>query len=66
VRWQVVQLLYNETMMTTCRDVPTICIDLASAIKFVSEDFSDLLHTTASGSRKIGELLADRLKDLIR
>lgn len=65
VRWQAVQLLYNETMMTTCRDVRAICIDLASEIKFTPEDFSDLLHTTASGSRKIGELLADRLKNLI-
>lgn len=65
VRWQAVQRLYNETLMSTCRAMRAICVDLASMIKFEPEDFSDLLHTTASGSRKIGELLADRLKDRI-
>ena len=63
VRWQAVQRFYNETLMNTCRSVRALCIDLASEIKFAPEDFSDLLHTTASGSRKIGVLLADKLKD---
>jgi len=65
VRWQAVQRLYNAAMMTACRAVSAICIDLAEKIIFVPEDFSDLLHTTASGSRKIGRFLAAKLKDQI-
>lgn len=65
VRWQAVQRLYNATLMTACRATGGICIDLASEIIFVPEDFSDLLHTTASGSRKIGRYLAAKLKDQI-
>lgn len=54
---------FNRVTMSVCRDVQGICIDLAKNIRFEPRDFADSMHTTASGSRKIGLFFAARLKD---
>jgi lysophospholipase L1-like esterase len=53
---------FNATTMRVCREENAICIDLAREIELVPEDFTDPIHTNASGSRKIGEYLYGRLK----
>jgi len=56
---------YNRVLMESCASVEAICIDLASELKFGLEDFYDSIHTTPSGSRKIGKFLANKLRQVI-
>ena len=57
---------YNRVLMEFCASVDSICIDLASDLGFGVKDFYDRFHTTPNGSRKIGEFLANRLREVIR
>lgn len=65
IKRQSVLSLYNQKMLSVCRNVGGICIDLAGAIKLRATDFSDDMHTNVDGSRKIGIFLANQLKDHI-
>jgi hypothetical protein len=56
---------YNAELLAFCREVDTICIDLAGELAFDIQDFYDAIHTTPSGSRKIGEFLASKWPDAI-
>lgn len=57
---------YNSATMAFCRSVQGICIDLAATLKLGTGDFYDVMHTTPSGSRKIGEFLAHELTPLLK
>jgi lysophospholipase L1-like esterase len=60
------QLAINARAMQVCRANGAICIDLGNELEFEPDDFYDHLHTTPSGSRRIGNFLYARLKDIIR
>ncbi len=62
----VTQSRFNRRAMEVCRDEAAICIDLGAEIAFQPGDFQDFVHTTPSGSRRVGEYLYARLKDQIR
>ena len=57
--------MFNETTLAVCRDLAVLCLDLARELDFDREDFYDHIHTTPSGSRKIGDYLYDRLKTVL-
>lgn len=61
-----VQTLFNARAMEVCRSRTAICIDLAAEIEFAIDDFQDYVHTTPQGSRRIGEFLHAKLKDVVR
>jgi hypothetical protein len=47
-----------DAIMEQCTALNAICIDLAKDIQFdLSRDFYDMVHTTAAGSKVIGEYL---------
>ena len=50
---------YNDRLLKFCREVGALCVDLAGNLSFEASDFYDAIHTTPSGSRKIGEYLGD-------
>ncbi len=52
---------YNDVLLAFCREAGAICIDLAGELVFETRDFYDAIHTTPSGSRKIGTYLAEQL-----
>ena len=55
--------LLNDTTMSICKDrSDSICINLASDIKFEQNDFYDFAHNTPSGAAKIGNYLASKIK----
>jgi hypothetical protein len=56
---------YNAELLAFCREVDAICIDLAGELVFDLQDFYDAIHTTPSGSRKIGEFLANEWPDAV-
>jgi hypothetical protein len=48
----------SRAVMSECAKAQAICIDLFAEIEFdLSNDFQDSVHTTASGSERIGEYL---------
>jgi hypothetical protein len=52
-----------DALMTKCNALKAICLDLMAEIEFdLEHDFYDPIHTTASGSRVIGEYLHRQLK----
>ncbi len=54
-----------DAQMAACRKLNAICLDLMADIEFDLEtDFYDPIHTTASGSRAIGEYLYNELQEL--
>ena len=54
---------YNQAMLAACRRVRAICIDLGSELEFQDGDFYDHIHTTPSGSARIGRYLYAKLKN---
>lgn len=61
-----IERIFAEKTMETCRLVQAICINLMEEIGFdLSQDFYDPVHTTASGSKAIGEFLYTRLRGRI-
>ncbi len=58
-----IQTPFNHAAMRACKKKRNaICIDLGSELRFGDDDFYDWVHTTASGSARIGDYLFDRLK----
>jgi len=51
--------------MKTCQVIDAICIDIANELFFVDGDHYDGIHTTPTGSEKIGRYLHSKLKDII-
>jgi len=51
---------YNAELLAFCAETGAICIDLAGELEFELGDFYDAIHTTPSGSRKIGAYLAEK------
>ena len=52
--------LVNQQTIRTCKEKKIICFRLHEKIKFFKEiDWYDNIHTTPSGSEKIGELIAE-------
>jgi hypothetical protein len=51
---------YNAELLAFCAETGAICIDLAAELEFEIGDFYDAIHTTPSGSRKIGAYLAEQ------
>ena len=62
----VLQTAFNARAMQVCRAYGAICIDLGSDLEFEPGDFFDYLHTTPAGSRRIGDFLHARLKEVVR
>lgn len=60
-----VQTSFNARAMDVCRRKAAICINLAAEIEFAIDDFQDYVHTTPQGSRRIGEFLHAKLKDVV-
>lgn len=61
-----VQNAFNGAAMRACAEkAEAICIGLGSDLRFGDNDFYDWVHTTASGSGRIGDYLFDRLKGRI-
>lgn len=60
------QTTFNGEAMESCRKSKAICIDLGAEIEFQPGDFQDYVHTTPQGSRRVGEFLYSRLKDVVR
>lgn len=58
--------IFNRAAMEACGSAGAVCIDLGSQIEFRPGDFYDYVHTTPAGSRRVGEFLHTRLKDVIR
>jgi len=56
---------YNAELLAFCKEVHAICIDLAGELTFDVQDFYDAIHTTPSGSRKIGEYLAKKWPQMV-
>lgn len=52
---------FNEMSLDLCARAGGICIDLAGELRFEQGDFYDHAHTTAAGSRRIGEYLFGKL-----
>ena len=56
---------FNKVLMEVCHDIEGVCLDLAAEVEFETGDFYDHLHTTGSGSIRIGNYLYGKLKDRI-
>ncbi len=61
-----VQTAFNLRALEICRAKEAICIDLAGEIEFEVGDFFDYVHTSARGSRRIGDYLFARLEGVVR
>ncbi len=57
----------NNFTLNFCLNNKTTCIDLASEIKSLNKnDFYDGIHTTPSGSKKIGKFISKKFEKLIK
>jgi lysophospholipase L1-like esterase len=54
--------LFSEGIMAFCREKGLVCLDQASSLSFEDGDAYDSVHTTAKGSRRIGEWICERLE----
>ena len=52
--------------MGVCQKLNAICIDLAEKLRLDADDYYDSIHTTPSGSAKIGRFLFQILKPYIK
>lgn len=61
--WAVALRSVNGATREVCEGAADICrfVDLAGGVTFEPADFYDLVHTTASGAKKIGAFLAEQL-----
>ncbi len=58
---------FNTAAMSACRaHKGSICVDLGRELRFGDDDFYDWVHTTASGSTRIGTYLFEVLREQIR
>lgn len=56
---------FNNVLMDGCGEVGGICINLAAELQFEDSDFYDFVHTTPSGSEKIGKYLYKQLQGIL-
>lgn len=56
---------FNPALLDFCAEKRAACIDLAAELQFKPGDSYDSLHTTPSGSRRIGEYLAGKLAQIV-
>jgi hypothetical protein len=61
--WAVALRSINAATREACEEAADIChfVDVADKVTFEPEDFYDLVHSTASGAKKIGAFLAEHL-----
>jgi lysophospholipase L1-like esterase len=53
---------YNRTLLATCRQIPgALCVDLAALLPKDTTVFYDDVHFNEAGSRRVAEILAQRL-----
>jgi hypothetical protein len=53
---------YNRTLLATCRRIPgAVCVDLAALLPKDTTVFYDDVHFNEAGSRRVAEILAERL-----
>ena len=57
---------HNRSVMKVCKKIDAICIDLFAKLRFDDGDHYDTIHTTPSGSYKIGKFLLEQLHDRVR
>lgn len=57
---------FNRVTRRVCVELGVTCVDVAEGVRFVDGDHYDGLHTTPSGSAKIGRYMYSRLKDRLR
>jgi hypothetical protein len=62
--WYVLDLFNRETL-AACRDTRSVCVDLAAELEFDNRDFYDHVHTTPTGSRRIGDYLFAKLRSVV-
>ncbi|MBF0625931.1 MAG: SGNH/GDSL hydrolase family protein [Magnetococcales bacterium] len=55
----------NDQALQVCREEGAVCLDLARELDLTGDDFYDSIHTTAQGSRKIGDYLFEKLGPLL-
>ena len=53
--------MYNETLLTVCRNRRIECIDLESSLPKDTTVFYDDVHFNVSGSRKVAEIVSNYL-----
>lgn len=62
----ITQSTFNAAAMQACQAKSNaVCIDLGRDLRFGDDDFYDWVHTTESGSIRIGRFLFGHLKDRI-
>ena len=54
----------SEIILNFCYDNKILCINGFEELKFNTNDTYDLIHTSPSGSKKIAELVFEKIKDL--
>ena len=58
VDYYIMSRLINKETIDVCEEIRGICLDLDSEINYdLDNDFYDRLHTTPSGSKKIGDFI---------
>ena len=53
----------DDAMIALCRAAGSVVIDL-EADDWSDDDFSDLVHNTPAGAKKVGQRIADAMKTL--
>ncbi len=56
----------NRATLEICAKMKLTCVDLAREISFQDGDFYDQIHTSPSGSRRIGEFIYQKLKNKLK
>jgi hypothetical protein len=57
---------FNRVTLRVCAELELVCVDVAGGIAFEDGDHYDAIHTTPTGSRRIGRFLHARLQSAIR
>lgn len=55
---------FDRITMAVCKEAKGICVDLANELELGEIDFYDYYHNTPEGSRKIGDFLYSRLRNI--
>lgn len=54
----------NRELLAYCRHTGITCLDMAGDLTLGPDDYYDYLHNTPAGARKIGEYLAEKLRQM--
>jgi len=55
---------YHEVTRRHCREKNLLCVDVSRKVEVAPGDFFDVMHTTPSGSQKIGQEICNKLSSL--